>query len=108
MPGFAKRQRQLWGGGGRRRRAAAQGTHSPNSPNAPHDSAGDVRVCVCVCKERTTAFAYLVIACLSRSAAPEEEPAVLEAMVCGGRAFGAVPTLRVERVGTRLLDLLRT
>jgi hypothetical protein len=48
-----------------------------------------------------------VIACLSRSAAPEDEAPVWEAMVGDWRVEGAVPTLRVERVGTRLLDLLR-
>jgi hypothetical protein len=54
--------------------------------------------------------AYRVMACLSRSAAPEEVPGWLcEAMVVVlvWRVEGAVPTLSVERVGTRLLDLLR-
>jgi hypothetical protein len=48
------------------------------------------------------------MACLSRSAAPDEAlPVVCWAMVLDWRVEGAVPTLSVERVGTRLLDLLR-
>lgn len=52
-------------------------------------------------------MAYRVIACLSRSAAPDDVVPACEAMVGDWRVLGAVPTLRVERVGTRLLDLLR-
>jgi hypothetical protein len=48
------------------------------------------------------------MACLSRSAAPEDvAPVCDEAMVGDWRGLGAVPTLSVESVGTRLLDLLR-
>ncbi|KAH8645222.1 Serine/threonine-protein kinase [Alternaria alternata] len=53
-------------------------------------------------------LSYRVIACRSRSAAPDEElPVVCWAMVFCWRVEGAVPTLSVERVGTTLLDLLR-
>lgn len=53
------------------------------------------------------------MACLSRSAAPDEVPVVCWAMVfdfgcdLDWRVEGAVPTLSVETVGTTLLLLLR-
>jgi hypothetical protein len=62
------------------------------------------------CPSSLLSLVARVMACLSRSAAPEEVPGWLcEAMVVVlvWRVEGAVPTLSVERVGTRLLDLLR-
>ena len=89
MLAFAKRRGQLWGGGPRLH------THQHGDGDGERGEKGK------------QGRAYRVIACLSRSAAPEDVVPAWEAMVGGWRVEGAVPTLRVERVGTRLLDLLR-
>jgi hypothetical protein len=47
------------------------------------------------------------MACLSRSAAPEDLPSACEAMVGEWRVEWALSMLAVERVGTTLEDLLR-
>jgi hypothetical protein len=90
---FAKRWKQLWGGGPRLGELAVAVARAQELGNFK--------------KRQKAGWAYRVIACLSRSAAPEDEAPVWEAMVGDWRVEGAVPTLRVERVGTRLLDLLR-